>query len=63
MRPIVEVLTTELQNLSDQYEVCGIIDRTGNVYPLGSDTKVLSAVFEMISRPAIYSAGEKRVTG
>ena len=36
------------------YDVCGFIDKAGTIYPLGSDTKVLSTAFELITRPAIY---------
>lgn len=48
------LLTDELAKLKDAYAVCGVIDQTGNVYPLGADTKVLSTVFELICRPAVY---------
>jgi hypothetical protein len=41
------------------YQICGFIDKAATIYPLGSDTKVLSTVFELITRPTIYSvAGE-----
>lgn len=49
-------LEAELAKLEGGYDVCGIIDRSGSVYPLGSDTKVLSTIFELVSRPAVYSA-------
>jgi hypothetical protein len=53
-----KTLETELTKLEGSYEVCGIIDRSGLIYPLGSDTKVLSTIFELVSRPAVYSAAE-----
>ena len=43
----------------DAYRVCGIIDQAGCIYPLGSDTKVLSTIFELVSRPAIYRTAEQ----
>lgn len=49
-------LIAELEKLDD-YSVCGFVDRARSVYPLGSDTKVLSTVFEMICRPAVYAVG------
>jgi hypothetical protein len=41
------------------YEVCGIIDQQGRVYPLGSDTKVLSTIFELIARPVIFELAQE----
>jgi len=35
------------------FDVRGIVTRDGNIYQLGSDTKVLSSVFELIVRPLI----------
>ncbi|MDE0661444.1 MAG: hypothetical protein OXI79_17555 [Gammaproteobacteria bacterium] len=56
MSIIERTLVTELQKLRHSYAVCGIVDRAGSVYPLGSDTKVLSTIFELVSRPAVHSA-------
>lgn len=53
-----ETLLAELDKLSDAYSVCGIVDKNGRVYPLGVDTKVLSTIFELVSRPAVYSAAK-----
>ncbi len=36
------------------YDVKGIITADKKIYSLGTDSKVLSAVFEMVVRPAIY---------
>ncbi len=44
-----------LANLENGYGVCGIVDRLGRVYPLGSDTKVLSTIFEIIARRSVIS--------
>lgn len=44
-----------LAGLENGYGVCGIIDRRGRVYPLGSDTKVISTIFENIVRQAVRS--------
>ncbi|MEO1964651.1 type II restriction endonuclease [Hyphomonas sp.] len=58
MSEIKTRLTEELEKLADSYKVCGIVDQTGCVYPLGADTKVLSTVFELVSRPAVYAAAK-----
>lgn len=54
-----KLIESELEKLTDFYQVCGVVDRTGRVYPLGADTKVLSSVFELISRPTIYRVAEQ----
>lgn len=51
---VKELLGPALKNLTTHYEVVGIIDRSGRIYPLGTDTKVLSTIFELIVRPLIY---------
>lgn len=56
---IKDILIEELANLEDAYRVCGIIDKNGCIYPLGADTKVLSSIFELVSRPAVYRAAER----
>jgi hypothetical protein len=40
------------------YLVKGIITAERRIYPLGTDTKVLSSVFEMIVRPVVYEVAE-----
>ncbi|MCS1411905.1 MAG: Type-2 restriction enzyme EcoRV [Verrucomicrobia subdivision 3 bacterium] len=42
-----------LNAISNGYSICGIADRRGRVYPLGSDTKVIGAVFELVSRQVV----------
>lgn len=59
MPGIQETLLEELDKLADSYEVCGIVDQAGSVYPLGADTKVLSTIFELVSRPAVYATAER----
>lgn len=54
MAPIAEFLITALSALTGYYDVCGVIDRESRIYPLGSDTKVLSTIFELITRPVVY---------
>jgi len=42
-----------LAKVRNGYTLCGVIDRKGRVYPLGSDTKVISTPFEIITRQAV----------
>jgi hypothetical protein len=54
-----DLLLKELDAMSDAYCVCGVVDQSGKVYPLGADTKVLSTIFELIARPAVYRVAAK----
>lgn len=49
-----DALRTRIAALKDHYDVCGVVDRKGNVYPLGADTKVLSTIFELLVRRTVY---------
>lgn len=50
-----EFLITALSDLKNGYGLCGIVDRQGRVYPIGSDTKVISKFFEIVVRQAILN--------
>ena len=52
-------ILADLQAIENGYAVCGIIDKKRRVYPLGSDTKVLSTIFELIARQAVARYAEK----
>jgi hypothetical protein len=39
---------------SKDFQICGVVARDGAVLPLGTDTKVLSTIFELLTRPLIY---------
>ena len=41
------------------WEVEGFVDKKGFVYPIDTDTKVISTVFERLSSPAIRSVAKK----
>lgn len=43
----------EEKNLS--FEITGLLTRDDRVYPFGTDTKVLSTIFELLIRPTIYA--------
>lgn len=38
---------------NSDYNICGVVSSEGNIYPIGSDTKVLSTIFELFARPLI----------
>ena len=42
-----------LAEMKNGYSLCGVIDRKGRIYPLGSDTKVISSLFEIVTRQAV----------
>ncbi len=44
-----------LAEVRNGYSLCGIVDRRARIYPLGSDTKVIGALFEMVARQAVMS--------
>lgn len=41
----------KIQTRVQSAEICGMVAQDGTVYPLGSDTKVLSTIFELFTRP------------
>ena len=48
-----EHILNHLASIENGYSVCGVIDRRQRVYPLGTDTKVLSTIFEIIARQSV----------
>ena len=50
-----EFILKALAEVQNGYSLCGVVDRKGRVYPLGSDTKVISTLFEIIARQAVVS--------
>lgn len=48
-----EFILARLSQLQNGYTVCGMVDRRGRIYPIGSDTKVISAIFEIITRQVV----------
>ena len=56
---MIEELAKILESSTKNFDICGFITRDGNVYPLGTDTKVLSTVFELIIRPTVVEVAEK----
>ena len=52
MRDFILNALAEVQN---GYSLCGVVDRRARVYPLGSDTKVISTLFEIVTRQAVVT--------
>ncbi|MDE2833781.1 MAG: restriction endonuclease [Bacteroidota bacterium] len=48
-----EFILNALAEVQNGYSLCGVVDRRARVYPLGSDTKVISTLFEIVARPAV----------
>ncbi len=46
-----KAFTEKLNSVPRSYAVSGMVGQDGTVYPLGSDTKVLSTIFELFTRP------------
>jgi len=52
MRDFILNALSEMQN---EYYLCGFVVRRARIYPLGSDTKVISFLFESVARHAVLS--------
>jgi len=53
------IFEKKLAERTSDYKICGLISTEGNIYPLGSDTKVLGAVFEVFTRPMILEIAKE----
>ena len=60
MTELMQLLGKALAERTGFYDVCGIVDKQSRVYPLGSDTKVLSTIFELIARPVLFQLALER---
>lgn len=47
-----------LAEVRNGYSLCGLVDRRARIYPLGSDTKVIGTLFEIVVRQAVVSYAE-----
>lgn len=56
-----QIFSDEFVSLTGDWtwEVEGFVDKQGYVYPIDSDTKVLSTVFERLCSPVLRTIGEK----
>lgn len=54
-----ETILRALAEVENGYTLCGVVDRRARVYPLGSDTKVISTLFEIVARQAVATYARK----
>ncbi len=54
-----EFILERLTQLQNGYTVCGMVDRRGRIYPIGSDTKVISTIFEIITRQVVAAYADQ----
>lgn len=54
-----KVFTDKLNERVQSYNIAGVVAQDGTVYPLGCDTKVLSTIFELLTRPLIVEIAEQ----
>ena len=53
-----DFILNALEEVQNGYSLCGVVDRRARVYPLGSDTKVISTLFEIVTRQAVATYAE-----
>ena len=53
-----DFILNALAEVQNGYSLCGVVDRRARVYPLGSDTKVISTLFEILARRAVAAYAE-----
>ena len=49
-----------LERVQNGYFLCGVFNRRGRVYPLGSNTKVISSLFEIAARQAVVACAKSK---
>ena len=58
MTAVIGDIRQTLMSRLAEFDICGFISRQGHVFPLGTDAKVLSTVFELVSRPMIVACAD-----
>lgn len=48
-----EKLEAKLTAADSDFSICGLVNKDGDIFPLGTDTKVLSTLFELFVRPIL----------
>lgn len=54
-----EEFEKKLAKHSLTYKIQGVIADDRRIYPLGTDTKVLGSIFELVTRPLIYEIAKE----
>lgn len=55
MLDLGDELTRKIADYLPDFEAIGVLTRGDSIYPLGSDTKVLSTIFELAVRPLVFA--------
>lgn len=50
-----DFILNALSSVQNGYSLCGVVDRRARIYPLGFDTKVISTLFEIVTRQAVMA--------
>jgi hypothetical protein len=56
---LIREFTSKMQEHNLDFSVLGFYTSTGRIYPLGTDTKVLSTFFELVCRPLIFEIAQE----
>ncbi len=54
-----QAFEAKLAASTHKYAISGVVGQDGTVYPLGSDTKVLSTIFELFTRPLMMELAQE----
>ena len=55
----IKDLNIEISNSNPIWDIKGLVDETGKVYSLGTDTKLIGRIFELVIAPSIKSFCDK----
>ncbi len=58
MKEVIREIKKGLEKQRDNFSFCGIIDKSGWIYPHGTDTKVISVAFELVCNPIIFEVAK-----
>ena len=58
----IKDLNVEISNSNPIWDIKGLVDEAGKVYSLGTDTKLIGRVFELVIAPSIKSFCDKTIS-
>lgn len=56
---LITAFTNKMDKYKPKFEVTGLLTRDDRIYPFGTDTKVLSTIFELLVRPFICEIADE----
>lgn len=56
---IIKEFYSVMEYRRPNFDLAGFLTKDDTIYPLGTDTKVLSTAFELIARPIVYQMADK----